>query len=378
MTSRTTSDRRAGSAAGPAPAAGAAAAAGAPAAGAAAAGRASRGRPAVPSAVAERLADIPLRRVPVEPRDRLAGTWRQARPTRIRESFELSQKRDPGGWFVVGTSAELTAYRSLTRTVAGREVVLWRAEDGSALAGPGACPHLGALLEDCEVMHGRVHCRWHGLALGASGQPGWSPYAAHDDGLLVWVRLGGEGEVPTEAPTPSARPPLEESIAAVVSVRGRCEPADIIANRLDPWHGTWYHPYAFSHLTVDDDASTPECLVVDVTFRLGRTWGVPVRAEFTTPDARTIVMTITEGEGVGSVVETHATPVGHDADGAPLTVMTEATIAHSGRRGFAVARRLQGLLRPMMARTAEQLWVDDMAYAERRWQLRDRGEDYGA
>ncbi|HYN28735.1 MAG TPA: DUF5914 domain-containing protein [Dermatophilaceae bacterium] len=338
----------------------------------------SRTTPDSPSAFAQRLADIPLKRVPAEPRDRLAGTWRQARPARIRESFELAMKRDPGGWFVAGASGDLTGERSLARTIAGREVVLWRGEDGSALAGPGACPHLGALLEDCEVMRGKVVCRWHGLALGAEGQPGWSPYAAQDDGVFLWVRLGVDGEVPTEAPALPARPPLAESISTVVSVRGRCEPADVLANRLDPWHGTWYHPYAFSHLTVDDSASTPECLVVDVTFRVSATWGVPVRAEFTCPDARSIVMTITEGEGTGSVVETHATPVGHEAEGTPLTVMAEATIAHSARRGFAVARAVQGLVRPAVARTARQLWVDDMAYAERRWLLRERGEDYGA
>lgn len=320
----------------------------------------------------------PLRRVPVQPRDRLEGTWRDARPGRIRRSFEASQRRDPGGWHVVGASGDLGADRSLVRPVGGREVALWRAIDGRVLAGPGACPHLGALLDGCEVMHGKVHCRWHGLALGEQGRRDWQPYAAHDDGALLWVRVPTEGEEPAERPTLAARPPLAESIVTVIAVCGRCEPADVIANRLDPWHGAWYHPYAFSHLTVDDDASDDERLTVDVTFRVTRQWGVPVRAEFTCPDARTIVMTIVEGEGAGSVVETHATHVGTDAGGTPWTVMTEATIAHSPRTGFAVARAVAGLIRPAVARTAAQLWVDDMAYAERRWQLRARGESYGA
>ena len=73
-------------------------------------------------------------------------------------------------------------------------------------------------------------------------------------------------------------------------------PEDVIANRLDPWHGSWFHQYTFSHIVVDDDASNDHLLVVDVTFRLTRTWGVPVRAEFSCPDSRTIVMHITEGE----------------------------------------------------------------------------------
>ena len=68
-----------------------------------------------------------------------------------------------------------------------------------------------------------------------------------------------------------------------------------------------------------------------MTFRLSRTWGVPVRAEFGCPDSRTIVMRITEGEGMGSVVETHATPLGFGAEGRPRTMVTEATIAYSER-----------------------------------------------
>ena len=55
--------------------------------------------------------------------------------------------------------------------------------------------------------------------------------------------------------------------------------------------------------------------------------------------------------------------------------MTEATIAHSPRTGFQLARAVQALVKPPMKRTAARLWVDDMAYAERRYLLRARGDD---
>jgi hypothetical protein len=255
--------------------------------------------------------------------------------------------------------------------VLGQEIVLWRGS-GSVHAGPGACPHMGALLDGCPVVGDAVRCRWHGLALGPRGRADWTPWAAHDDGVLLWVRLPTPGEQERPAPVVPRRPPAEHSVAAVVTMTGRCEPGDVIANRLDPWHGAWFHPYAFSHLVVDDAASSEERLVVDVTFRLGRTWGVPVRAEFTCPDARTIVMHIVEGEGAGSVVETHATPLGPGPDGHPRTQVTEATVAYSDRRGFQVARRAGALLRPAMRRTARRLWVDDLAYAERLYELRSR------
>lgn len=330
--------------------------------------------PAAPAAPGRRP-HVPLELRPMPRRDQLAPSWRDAKPSRIRRSLDHALAADPGGWYVVGPSSALGS-RSVVRWVGGREVVLWRTSDGVA-AGPGSCPHLGALLTDCEVFADQLHCRWHGLALDPSGSAGWTPFTAHDDGVLLWVQVPTQGERTAPLPTLTARPDATRSIAAVVEVAGTCEPRDIIANRLDPWHGSWFHPYAFSHLVVDESASTDGLLTVDVTFRVSRRWGVPVRAEFACPDARTIVMTIIEGEGAGSVVETHATPLGLGPDGRPRTMMVEATIATSERAGFAAARHAGALLRPAMRRTARRLWVDDLVYAERSWLVRDRGESYG-
>ncbi len=322
---------------------------------------------------------LPFARRPQPSWDQLRPTWRQARPGRIATALAASQERNPGGWFVAGRSEEVRPGVSLVRQLAGREVVLWRAADHTLRAGPGACPHLGALLDRCPVLDGSVVCRWHGLALGhpddgASGHGPWQPYRSFDDGVLAWVGLPVEGEPATPVPVVPERPPAAESVPAVIGRRGRCEPVDVIANRLDPWHGAWFHPYSFSHLEVDDAASTDDRLVVDVTFRISRTWGVPVRAEFVCPDARTIVMRIVDGEGVGSVVETHATPITAPGAASAVTVMTEATIAYSDRPGFRVAHRLAPLLKPGMRHVAGRLWVDDLSYAERRYALRTKGE----
>jgi nitrite reductase/ring-hydroxylating ferredoxin subunit len=320
------------------------------------------------------LPRIPITRLPQPRVERMAPTWRMAKPGRIARSLDLALSQNSGGWFVAGVSGDVGRDKSVTRTIAGREIVLWRDSGGELVAGPGACPHLGALLDRCAVVDGTLFCRWHGLALDSQGDASWKPYVAHDDGVLIWVRLPTAGEEPTERPSLPPRPPQSASVAAVMVEPGRCQPEDVIANRLDPWHGAWFHPYAFSHLDVDDEASDETHLVVDVAFRLSATWGVPVRAEFSCPDARTIVMRIIEGEGVGSVVETHATPLGVDEAGDPVTMITEATIAYSERPGFQVARWMGALVKPAMKRTARKLWVDDLAYAERRYELRMRGE----
>lgn len=314
---------------------------------------------------------IPLSLLPRVPATRLAPSWRQARPARISAALQAAGRRDPGGWFVAGAREDLPAGLSVTRLIAGREVVLWRTGTGDVVAGPGACPHLGALLDRCPVAGDALLCRWHGLRLPPTGAPGWRPFPAVDDGVLLWVRLPVPDETPTEAPAAMPRPPLSGAVPAVVCLRTVCEPRDILANRLDPWHGAWLHPYAFSHLTVDEQASTQDRLVLDVAFRVGGRWAVPVTVEFTCPDARTVVMQILEGEGAGSVVETHATPLGPDHLGRPVTVMTEATIATSDRPGFRVAARLaRPVLQAGIRETARRLWVDDLEYASRLWQLR--------
>ena len=67
---------------------------------------------------------------------------------------------------------------------------------------------------------------------------------------------------------------------------------------------------------------------------------MPVIAEFTVPEPRTVVMHIVEGQGVGSVVETHATPLGASVPTAgPTTAVIEAVIAQSDRTGFQYSLR---------------------------------------
>ncbi|MEU8633593.1 DUF5914 domain-containing protein [Amycolatopsis sp. NPDC048633] len=304
-------------------------------------------------------------------------TYQEASPAVIEAAVKRGEARPSGNWYVVGASRDVRPDAPLGAAVAGRELVLWRDDGGVLRAGPGACPHLGAPLAEAKLDCGELVCRWHGLRLGAGTRGAWSPVPCHDDGVLTWVRLDDlGGEPPTDAPVLPERPAPETSVEAVAALTGVCEPADVVANRLDPWHGAWFHPYSFARLRVLDApvaldvAEEDDRFLVEVTFRLAGRWGVPVRAEFTCPEPRTVVMRITDGEGAGSVVETHATPLGAGADGRPRTAVTEATIATSGRPGFALARHAAPLLRPLMRRTAARLWRDDLAYAERRYQLR--------
>ncbi|MFF9527070.1 DUF5914 domain-containing protein [Streptomyces achromogenes] len=331
--------------------------------------------------MSRRRLPLSLRRHAV-PWERQRPTWREARPGLIAAALKRAQARPSGNWYVVGASRALRGDGKLARTVAGQEIVVWRGPDGRPVGGPGICPHLGAPLRDSPVRCGTLVCHWHGLALDGGPYAGWSPLPVYDDGVLVWARLDAVGgEEPLAAPVVPARPEPARALTAVYTGVGVCEPEDVVANRLDPWHGAWLHPYSFVDLTVVDASGDPagamdvgpDALTVDVSFKVAGRLVVPVRAVFTAPGPRTVVMRVTEGEGAGSVVETHATPLGADGAGRPRTAVIEAVIAASDRPGFTAARRAAPLLRPLVRATAGRLWRDDLAYAERRWHLRSTG-----
>ncbi len=163
----------------------------------------------------------------------------------------------------------------------------------------------------------------------------------------------------------------------MVTVIGRCEPEDVLANRLDPWHGAWFHPYSFTALRVLDAppvdcAPADDRFLVEVTFTVGKRLGVPVRAEFSCPDARTITMEVVDGEGTGSRRRDarHAAAAG---PGRPAPHRRDrgggGALRPSGLRPRVARRRA---LRPLIGVAARRLWRDDIAYAERRYALRTR------
>ena len=317
--------------------------------------------------------------------------WVQANPGAINASVQRALAQPSGGWFVVASSRSLrpnlrTNLRPNLRlgnlrggadasphrfTVDGRDIVMWRPQpDAALLAGPAACPHLGADLGTGHIRAGCLVCPWHGLGLTARGHGPWKTFPVHDDGVLVWVQPDPSAADATDAPRLAKRPDLY--LDGVITRAVICEPCDVIANRLDPWHGTHLHPYSFRAVQVVDMAD--DHIDMQVTYRIIGSRGIDVTARFHVPEPRTVVMTIIDGEGTGSVVETHASPVVHAAPGrTPRTNVIEASLATSDRPGFVHAVRSASLARPLITFAANRLWTDDAAYAARRYALRSSG-----
>lgn len=288
-----------------------------------------------------------------------APDWSQADPGWIKKALGRALSRPSGRWLAVDASRAIGAAPRRYR-VKGRDLVAWR-DRGTLMFGPDVCPHMGASLAEGRIEDGCIVCPWHGLSLGREGHGGWKPLPAYDDGVLAWVRANEGDEPPAPAPILPARP--QAFVDAVIRKPARCEPEDVIANRLDPWHGVHFHPHSFARLYVLDQREDE--ITVRVTYRVAGPIGIEVDARFHCPEPRTIAMTIVAGEGEGSVVETHATPIEPGR-----TAILEATLATSSRPGFAIARRTSSLIRPWIERAAQRLWVEDAAYAERRYALR--------
>lgn len=329
-------------------------------------GRDARGRPIVVLGKALRPVDVETGGRETGGRERGGGAdaaddWRRARPRSIGLTLERVRALPSGGWFVLDASRRISE-KPRAFWVADREIVAWR-DGGTLRVGPNDCPHMGAPLSAGVVRDGHVVCPWHGLRLRDQRHGAWEPFSAHDDGILTWVRLG-PADPATPLPILPRRP--EGALDGVIRVVARCEPQDVIANRLDPWHGVHFHPHSFARLRVLSEAD--DVLTVRVAFRLLGPLCVEVDCTFHCPEPNTIVMTIVDGEGSGSVVETHATPMR-----AGWSAVTEATLATSDRPGFRHALRAASFLRPFVERSALRLWREDAAYAERSWFQRVRG-----
>ncbi|MDH5674811.1 MAG: Rieske 2Fe-2S domain-containing protein, partial [Myxococcales bacterium] len=76
----------------------------------------------------------------------------------------------PNGWYAVAFSEELQGDTVLTRSLAGRPLVLFRDAQGQAAALAAHCPHLGAHLgHGGRVVAGNLRCPMHGFQFDASG-----------------------------------------------------------------------------------------------------------------------------------------------------------------------------------------------------------------
>ena len=76
----------------------------------------------------------------------------------------------PISWYAVGFSDELPPGGTLVRTLAGREILLFRTESGVPAAVDSHCPHLGANIGHGGSVRGEsIRCPFHGACFDVAG-----------------------------------------------------------------------------------------------------------------------------------------------------------------------------------------------------------------
>jgi phenylpropionate dioxygenase-like ring-hydroxylating dioxygenase large terminal subunit len=84
----------------------------------------------------------------------------------------------PWGWFMVATSDRVRRGTRHTVRMHGRDLVVYRGQDGVLGLLDAYCPHLGAHLGDGRVVGNAIECPFHRWRFGADGMCTDIPYAS--------------------------------------------------------------------------------------------------------------------------------------------------------------------------------------------------------
>ena len=82
------------------------------------------------------------------------------------------------GWYVAAFARDVTR-DLLARTILGQPVVLYRKQDGAAVAVGGRCPHRHYPLGESCLKGDSIECGYHGIAFGPDGQCTKVPSQTH-------------------------------------------------------------------------------------------------------------------------------------------------------------------------------------------------------
>lgn len=156
-------------------------------------------------------------------------------------------------WYVAASPEEVG--RSLTRRwILGEPVLLYRTEDGRAVALDDRCPHRHYALSEGNLIGDTVHCSYHGLSFGPDGRctdiPGQKnipprlcakafPIAEKFGWVWVWM---GDPELAEEDEIPDFHWNVEDGWQPVMGyIKFEANYQLVIDNLMDLTHETFVH-----------------------------------------------------------------------------------------------------------------------------------------
>jgi len=178
-------------------------------------------------------------------------------------------------WYVAGFAHE-AGEALLSRWILGQPVVLYRKEDGTAVAVGGRCPHRYFPLGESRRVGDAIQCGYHGITFGPDGLctrvpsqatvPGVYRIPAYplvERGLWLWIWMGDAEKadtslIPANADIGFDQPGYHYSAFYALDVGGRYQLLN--DNLLDLTHLGFLHA---SSIGSDENASTPETRRID-------------------------------------------------------------------------------------------------------------------
>jgi nitrite reductase/ring-hydroxylating ferredoxin subunit len=272
-----------------------------------------------------------------------------------------------GRWYVAAFSEALAPGRTVVKTIADQEIVLWRAldDDGPVQAASAVCPHWGGPLGGGAVdSSGVLTCPWHGWQF-RNGYCLERPrlklfrYLAHDDGILLWVRLPWDIEEIT-APPLQARPAQSKAFWFDVAIQS--DVYHVQENYLDFLHPAEYHHTVFNHCVYLGKEGDVHLVELGYKLPFGRS--LTTRTRVWAPTPFQVRNEVYEGLGQGTVIESHITPLG--ADRAIIHEIYHVPEAVTPGQAWP-------LMRFFMRRSARRIRVEDAVFSARRYRLRKLG-----
>lgn len=279
----------------------------------------------------------------------------------------LNHEQHAGQWYVAAFSTALHPNSTLVKIIADQEIVFWRSATDiqRVQAASAVCPHWGGPLAEGVVgSDGALTCPWHGWQFHEGrclNRPALKlpRYLAHDDGILLWVRLPWDIEQVTQ-------PPLQERPAEARSfwfdIEIESDVYHVQENYLDFLHPAEYHQSVFNHcehLGREDGIN-----LVELGYKLPFDKSMITRTRVWGPTPYQVRNEVYEGLGLGTVIESHITPIHAD-----LSIIHE--LYH------VPADTVPGpgwpIMRYFMRRSARKIREEDALFSKRRYNLRKAG-----
>ena len=290
-----------------------------------------------------------------------------------------------GQWYVAAFSSALKPGKTLVKTIADQTIVFWRTraenqqsndeQARSVQAASAVCPHWGGPLGEGKVgAAGELTCPWHGWQFHngiCRNRPRLKlpRYLAHDDGLLLWVRLPWDVDEVTLPPLQD-RPSSSRAFWFHIAIES--DVYHVQENYLDFLHPAEYHSTVFSHcvhlgrahLEGAHLASGDEINLVELGYKLPFGKTLLTRTQVWAPTPYQVRNEVYDGLGTGTVIESHLTPLTADR-----------TLIHELYHVPAQLVPAQGwpLMRYFMQRSAIRIRQEDALFAARRYRLRKLG-----